>query len=614
MALHAPRPDDALTTTIGYEATLAQAGESGDAIVELRAHLKYGADQVHLGRPIKALETLSRAEELITSAEPGAIPNRLRSLVHCYKGLALGFECRFDDARAAHSQALTIAEQSNLDDLEFRSRINVGYSNLQLGDTAAAMHAYQTALSSRAPDHPYYGLGLIVLGDLFIEMGDLEAAERQVNEAIDYLSAKWISWGQHRIRLALARIHGKTGAAELAAELLDAAQSDLELTDTVGQAQTSLAIADLALFNLDVDRLRTCYQQTDELVPNTWFPKTALVMLIEALVETGEHSDADDYAERLIPDELPFLIRHRLLEARRKLSIERGDWRAAYEFLERTRPDVPLRPGSGVLQSQNSVSYPLSLNLSNVVDLSARYRELHRNVEIAQTAAHDLRTPFQSSLLLIDLLRSQIGSQFDESFDMLADELERANSILNEMHRLTDVNRGDGPQPGQVIGCEAAALAAISRIKPILNGKNQTATFANTASDPMVGFDRHVLEQVLDNLLSNASKYSNPGTEIRVTVSDGVAGRTELTVTDQGLGFTPADIANAFGYQRTLSASPTGDERASGLGLYITKQVLDSVGASISISSPGPDGGSVVIVSLDPLWSTYNQPGLSAPG
>src|ERR1041385_9050727 len=85
----------------------------------------------------------------------------------------------------------------------------------------------------------------------------------------------------------------------------------------------------------------------------------------------------------------------------------------------------------------------------------------------------------------------------------------------------------------------------------------------------LVQADAAALEQVLDNLVSNAIKFSPPGRQIRVTVCEPGARYVECQVQDEGPGFTEADKARMFHRYARLSARPTGGEPSTGLGLSI---------------------------------------------
>jgi signal transduction histidine kinase len=105
--------------------------------------------------------------------------------------------------------------------------------------------------------------------------------------------------------------------------------------------------------------------------------------------------------------------------------------------------------------------------------------------------------------------------------------------------------------------------------------------------------------EALDNLLSNALKYSHPGSLVTVTArADAAAGMAEVRVADHGLGMNADDLARAFQRYQTLSAQPTGGESATGLGLAIVKAIADAHGGSVAAASDGKDQGSTFTLRL----------------
>jgi two-component system, sensor histidine kinase and response regulator len=116
-----------------------------------------------------------------------------------------------------------------------------------------------------------------------------------------------------------------------------------------------------------------------------------------------------------------------------------------------------------------------------------------------------------------------------------------------------------------------------------------------------VAADRKALDQVLDNLISNALKFSPQGTAVRVSVQRAPHGGV-FSVQDEGPGFTDADKVRMFTRYGRLSARPTGGEPSTGLGLSIVKKLVDAMGgqleceseagrgATFRINLPGPNG------------------------
>ena len=113
----------------------------------------------------------------------------------------------------------------------------------------------------------------------------------------------------------------------------------------------------------------------------------------------------------------------------------------------------------------------------------------------------------------------------------------------------------------------------------------------------LVNCDPDRLREAVDNLISNAIKYSPFDGGIEIGVSD-VSGEALLSVRDSGPGLLPDDIRRLFGRFQRLSAKPTGGESSTGLGLSIAKRIVDLHGGSISAHSDGTGLGSTFMIGL----------------
>jgi signal transduction histidine kinase len=110
--------------------------------------------------------------------------------------------------------------------------------------------------------------------------------------------------------------------------------------------------------------------------------------------------------------------------------------------------------------------------------------------------------------------------------------------------------------------------------------------------------DQLYLPRIVDNLVSNAVKFTERGGRVTVRVSSDDAWAI-VEVSDTGPGLTDADMKRVFGKRERLSARPTNGEGSSGLGLYIVRQLVESHGGDVSVrSTPGMGANFVVKLPL----------------
>src|SRR5262249_38731778 len=102
--------------------------------------------------------------------------------------------------------------------------------------------------------------------------------------------------------------------------------------------------------------------------------------------------------------------------------------------------------------------------------------------------------------------------------------------------------------------------------------------------------DADRIREAIDNLVSNAVKYSPIGGAIDLLVGQENGGIL-VQISDQGAGLSPEDISRLFGRFQPLSANPTAGRTSTGLGPSIGKPIVDLRGGQIAVDSAGPGKG-----------------------
>ena len=200
--------------------------------------------------------------------------------------------------------------------------------------------------------------------------------------------------------------------------------------------------------------------------------------------------------------------------------------------------------------------------------------------EFLGLVSHELRTPVTTIFGNAHLLRSRSGMLATEEMDsMLTDIADESNRLLGIIENLLLLTRlGAGPPPDQ----EPQLIAHVTR--NAVDGYRQHHPQRPISLDVepgqmVVEADRGHLEMLLDNLLTNAAKYSPPSTEIEVTVS---ADDHEacVTVLDRGIGIGDADTSQLFtAFYRTEAAKLRAN--GLGIGLAVCQRIVDSLGGRI---------------------------------
>jgi two-component system sensor histidine kinase/response regulator len=137
------------------------------------------------------------------------------------------------------------------------------------------------------------------------------------------------------------------------------------------------------------------------------------------------------------------------------------------------------------------------------------------------------------------------------------------------------------------INLSDAAALALRQYEDTARVKELVLSNVSLDEGPLIYADPAALDQVLDNLISNAVKFSPPKKKISVTVQRSDA-YVDCLIQDEGPGFTDEDKTLLFHRYARLSARPTGGEPSTGLGLSIAKKLVQAMnGELICRSSPG---------------------------
>jgi signal transduction histidine kinase len=221
--------------------------------------------------------------------------------------------------------------------------------------------------------------------------------------------------------------------------------------------------------------------------------------------------------------------------------------------------------------------------------------------EILGTVAHDLKNPLGVILGRTEMLTELIAT--GASKDGVTTQVEHIRDAAKRLTSMVDHLISDAMADAFdiTIRRETIDLAALVREvaeanQPLAVNKQQViAVAAPSQLSTMCDADR--IREAIDNLVSNAIKYSPIGGKIAVEVA-AEEDNTAIRVTDEGAGLSPEDLGRLFGRFQRLSAKPTGGESSTGLGLSIVKRIVDMHGGDVTARSSGPGLGSTFTITL----------------
>jgi two-component system, OmpR family, sensor kinase len=216
--------------------------------------------------------------------------------------------------------------------------------------------------------------------------------------------------------------------------------------------------------------------------------------------------------------------------------------------------------------------------------------------------AHDLRNPLGAISLYSQLLIEEASAVLtDEQLELLNDINNSVDFMQGLVHDLLDVARIES---GKLeLHWQPTDLVALVQHNLVLNRvfagrKHIHLSCAYDDHIPLLMLDRAKIEQVLNNLLTNAIKFSYPYTTVAVQIAR-IDGSVVISVKDQGQGI-PADELNQLfkPFQKTSIAS-TGGESSTGLGLMIVHKIVTGHGGTIRVESEMGQGTTFYITFPD---------------
>jgi len=222
--------------------------------------------------------------------------------------------------------------------------------------------------------------------------------------------------------------------------------------------------------------------------------------------------------------------------------------------------------------------------------------------------SHELRTPLTSLLGGLSLLKARVGTTLkDPAALKLLDVADRnGNRLLTLVNDILDaqaLSEGKVSVKRETVDLNDVVTTAVENCQ-VYAEKLGVSYAVHIPQDPMITLtDGARVTQILNNLISNAAKFTSAGDVVEVRLTR-ISERARIEVTDHGIGI-PADLQpDIFTPFHQINPGTTGANKSSGLGLSITKQLIDLLGGKVGFTSVEGDG-SVFWIELDLLSQSH---------
>jgi len=206
--------------------------------------------------------------------------------------------------------------------------------------------------------------------------------------------------------------------------------------------------------------------------------------------------------------------------------------------------------------------------------------------------AHDLRTPLTVVSGYIESMRDGVLAPTPERLDLIYAEMERLQHLVGDLRMLSQADAGELSLNLQTLSPRSLLerVAAVFAHQAVQQKIRLSVDAAETL--PQLRLDDARMMQVLDNLVSNAFRYTPAGGEI-ILSADAAGGKVRLKVADTGTGIPPQELPHIFERFHRVDKSRHSETGESGLGLAIVKALVEAQGGRVWAES-AVGGGTVI--------------------
>ncbi len=310
----------------------------------------------------------------------------------------------------------------------------------------------------------------------------------------------------------------------------------------------------------------------------------SLVLSLQYKILQQEKTRAQEENFRLIRDANETLQRA-VEERTAELQEKNNDLEAANEEIQRQ------------MEIQTDQAHEIELANTTLQEQNEKLNDLNREKnEIIGIVAHDLKNPISAVHGLAELVQSGFAEP-EQVPEITRQIVATANRMLQLVRNLLDVNRLEsGTVQFNFVDFDITPMVetTIAQYTPLAEAKDISLRYHKETDSSTIIADEQATMQILDNLISNAVKYSPHGKQVFIRVSSTLHS-VRLEVEDEGPGLSDDDKPKLFGKFARLSARPTGGEYSTGLGLSIVKKMVEAMNGRVWCESDLGKGATFIV-------------------
>lgn len=502
-------------------------------------------------------------------------------------GAALSGQKKWDHALEYHQKSVHFAEKVNNTRSLSRNFVNMGIIYFYKGnyDKAYQYFIRSDSASQKIVDHEFQALAKAWQGQSLYELGQLESAYQKYESALAFPELN--KWDEGFIYGGLAELYLAQGKVD---EAINAAEKSIE----IGKEVTSLwdiqrafdvmaqAYANKSQYQKAYEYMHKSKQLSDSLSSMEKEKEINFLLLKEEelqnqlLRETASHQESQLEQSRLILGAsiltLLFLLTAVFLLYK---------WNKEKQNLN----EQLKKQNSSIAGQQKEI-------MTKNKELSALNEEKDFLIGLV---AHDLRSPLSNIKGLIGLIKD---SELSEENKLYLEKIEESEEKMDSMiHRILNIKTIESKvldMDLKPLDMSEVLFETAKRFSNQVFEKNLQLIKVNQAEEPLVVADLEYLEQVFENLISNAIKFSPSGRKVELRIEEN-DNQVLAKIIDEGPGISMEDQKHLFLMYNKLSAQPTAGESSTGLGLAIVKKFVDGMGAKVWCESDLGKGCTFVV-------------------
>ena len=315
--------------------------------------------------------------------------------------------------------------------------------------------------------------------------------------------------------------------------------------------------------------------------------QTEEIRILSAAMLKQEQEKRENIERRKF--ELEQLVEERTVELQEQMDL----LRSANEEIQRQ------------VEIQTEQSAEIQLANTQLQEQNVRLHDLNQEKnEFLSIAAHDLKNPLSNIMMLTEMLRQPNMIQEEdkrvEAFELVISATRRMMTLIVNLLDINKIEQGNFSLSISSIDIASKARIMTDSCQTQAEKKNIRIE-CSAPAEAYIRADAVALSQIMDNLLSNALKYSPRGGFVRVRVEksdtdgEGNSSAYIFSVQDEGQGLTEEDKTKLFGKFARLSAQPTDGEHSTGLGLSIVKRMVDAMQGRVWCESEAGKGATFFV-------------------